>query len=112
MDPERKTAALNRVRSAVGHLQAIERMLVDDTYCIDVMAQVQAVQAALGKLNELMLENHLEHCVTDALRGNDPAERERVIGELREVFTMSRKVPLKGKAGTARTSSAKQPHKA
>ncbi len=108
IDEERKAAAVNRVRSAVGHLQAIERMIDDDTYCIDVMAQVQAVQAALGKLNELLLENHLEHCVTDALRGDDPEERERVIGELRQVFTMSRKVPLKAKAGTA----ARHTHKA
>ena len=104
MDAQRKAAAINRVRSTVGHLQAIERMIDEDAYCIDVMAQVQAIQAALGKLNELLLENHLEHCVTHALRGDDPAERERVIGELREVFTMSRKVPLKGKAGPAAKS--------
>ncbi len=95
MDAERKIAAVNRVRSAVGHLQAIERMLEDDAYCIDVMGQVQAVQAALGKLNEVLLENHLQHCVTDAMRSGDPDRREQVIGELREVFTMSRKVPLK-----------------
>ncbi len=105
MDSEHKTAAINRVRSAVGHLQAIERMLEDDAYCIDIMGQVQAVQAALGKLNEVLLENHLQHCVTDALRSGDPARREQVIGELREVFTMSRKVPLKARAG--RTGKSK-----
>jgi DNA-binding FrmR family transcriptional regulator len=97
MDAEHRAAAINRVRSAVGHLQAIERMLTEDEYCIDVMVQVQAVQAALTKINELLLENHLEHCVTDALRSDDPERRERVIDELQEVFTMSRKVRLKKK---------------
>jgi DNA-binding FrmR family transcriptional regulator len=95
METERKAAAINRVRSAIGHLQAIERMLAEDAYCIDVMAQVQAVQAALGKINEVLLQNHLEHCVTDALRSDDAARRERVIDELRQVYTMSRKVRLK-----------------
>ncbi len=51
MDAEHKAAAINRVRSTIGHLQAIERMIAQDEYCIDVMAQVQAVQAALGKIN-------------------------------------------------------------
>jgi DNA-binding FrmR family transcriptional regulator len=97
MDPERKTAALNRLRSAAGHLQAIERMITNDEYCIDVMTQVQAVQAALGKLNELLLESHLDHCVTDALRSDDAGRREQVIRELQSVFTMSRKVRLKAK---------------
>jgi DNA-binding FrmR family transcriptional regulator len=72
-------------------------MIAEDDYCIDVMAQLQAVQAALTKINELLLENHLEHCVTDALRSDDLQRRERVIDELQEVFTMSRKVRLKKK---------------
>ncbi len=95
MVTEGKAAAINRVRSAIGHLQAIERMLTDDAYCIDVMAQVQAVEAALGKINEVLLQSHLEHCVTDALRSEDAERRERVIDELRQVYTMSRKVRLK-----------------
>ena len=69
----------------------IER--VERRECLVLMA----VQAALAKINELLLENHLNHCVTDALRSDDPDRRERVIDELQQVFTMSRKVRLKKK---------------
>ena len=61
-------------------------------YCIDIIKQTQAVQKAIDKLNGLLLERHLGSCVTTAIRGNQPDERERVIKELLDVFETSTKL--------------------
>lgn len=92
MELRAKTEAINRLRSIAGHVRGIERMLEEDTYCIDVMKQVLAVQAALGRLNEFILENHLNTCVIDAIKSGDPQARERVLDEIADVFHMTRKV--------------------
>ncbi len=92
MEARAKTEAINRLRSIAGHVRGIERMLEDDTYCIDVMKQVIAVQAALGKLNEFILQSHLNTCVIAAVKGNDPQARDRVLSEITDVFEMTRKV--------------------
>ena len=86
MEEGTKKEVLNRLRSIEGHVRGIERMLEKDEYCIDVINQTIAVQRALDKVNHLMLRNHLETCMTAAIRGEEPRERERVIGELLEVF--------------------------
>jgi DNA-binding FrmR family transcriptional regulator len=92
MEMRNKTEAVNRLRSIAGHVRGIERMLEEDAYCIDVMHQVLAVQAALGKLNEFILEHHLNTCVIDAIRSDDAQARERVLGEITDAFQMTRKV--------------------
>jgi DNA-binding FrmR family transcriptional regulator len=61
-------------------------MIEDDAYCIDIVKQIEAIQAALQKVNALVLDRHLHTCVTTAIRGDDPKERERVIDEIMEVF--------------------------
>ena len=70
---------------------AVTRMLEEDAYCIDIIKQTQAIEKALEKLNALILERHLNACVTTAIRSNKAAERERVIGELMDVFQMASK---------------------
>lgn len=66
-------------------------MVDDDQYCIDVIKQVQAVQAALSKVSTLILDNHLHTCVITAVRGDDPDERERVLEEVTNVFAVTNK---------------------
>jgi DNA-binding FrmR family transcriptional regulator len=92
MDDTTKKDVTQRLASAAGHLKGIERMVNDDTYCIDVIKQVQAVQAALNKVSNLVLDNHLRTCMTTAIRGNDPDERERMLQEVTSVFDMSAKL--------------------
>ena len=82
---------IRRLKSIEGHVRGIERMLEEDAYCIDVIRQVQAVQAALGKVNNLILDNHLNSCLITAVRGDDPEDRERVLKEISEVFAASKK---------------------
>jgi DNA-binding FrmR family transcriptional regulator len=66
-------------------------MIHEDEYCIDIIKQGQAVQAAIAKVNEIMLGNHIETCVTTAIRSDDRLERERVIRELMEVYRVAGK---------------------
>ncbi len=84
--------ALKRLRIVEGHLKGVTRMVEEDAYCIDIIHQVQAVQAALNKVSTQILENHLNSCVTVAIRGEDPAERERVMKEITDVFETATKV--------------------
>lgn len=92
MDDKTRKSISRRLASAAGHLKGIERMVEDDTYCIDVIRQVQAVQAALNRVNALMLDNHLRTCVTTAIEGEDPTEREQMLREVSSVFEMSAKL--------------------
>ncbi len=92
MDDEQRVTILKRLRSISGHVNGIERMVSEDAYCIDVIKQVQAVQAALNKVNDLILENHLNTCVIEAVRGDNKKERERVLDEIVEVFEMAQKI--------------------
>ena len=87
-----KPEALRRMKSISGHVKGIERMLEGDAYCIDVIKQIQAVEAALAKVSALLLEGHLHSCVITAVRGEDVSERERVLQEIAHVFETSTKV--------------------
>ncbi len=82
----------NRALTIQGHMGAVVRMLDEDAYCVDIIKQTQAIQKALDKLNALLLERHLDGCVTTAIRGNRPKERERVIKELMDVFETTAKL--------------------
>lgn len=84
--------SLRRLKTIEGHLRGIIRMLEEDAYCIDVIRQIQAVEAALNKVSSQILENHLNSCVITAIKGDDQNERERVLKEITEVFEMSAKV--------------------
>ena len=92
MNAKTREQVIRRLRSIQGHVKGIERMVQDDQYCVDVMRQVIATQAAMAKLNELILESHLNSCVIEAVRGNNPQAREKVLQEISDVFEMSRKV--------------------
>ena len=83
---------LKRLRIIEGHLKGVIRMVEEDAYCIDIIRQIHAVEAALNKASSQILENHLNSCVITAVQGNDPAERERVLKEVLEVFETATKV--------------------
>jgi DNA-binding FrmR family transcriptional regulator len=84
-------SALSRLKTIEGHVRGIERMVEDDAYCIDIIRQIQAVQSALSHVSSMILKNHLDTCLTTAIRGDDPAERERVLMEISDIFDTSSK---------------------
>jgi CsoR family transcriptional regulator, copper-sensing transcriptional repressor len=90
IDPKSKEKILGRLRSIEGHISAVIRMVEADRYCMDVLKQTQAIQSAISRANALLLERHLNHCVSSAIRSEDPRERERVISELLEIFENGR----------------------
>ena len=86
------TDAIVRLKSIEGHIRGVQRMLEEDVYCIDVIKQVQAVQAALNKVSVMILDDHLNSCLITAVQGEDQAERQRVLKEIAEVFDAATKV--------------------
>ena len=84
--------ALVRLKTVEGHIRGIERMVENNAYCIDVIQQIQAVQSALNKISAIILDEHLNSCLIQAVRGDDPDERERVLKEITDVFEATKKV--------------------
>jgi len=87
-----EATTLKRLKTIQGHLGGIIRMVEEDAYCIDVIRQIQAVQAALNKVSGQILDDHLNSCVITAIQGDDPKERERVLKEISDVFETATKV--------------------
>jgi DNA-binding FrmR family transcriptional regulator len=83
---------LMRLKNVEGHIRGIQRMVERDAYCIDVIRQIQAVQAALNKVSARVLDGHLNSCLITAVRGENPDDRERVLKEITDVFETATKV--------------------
>jgi DNA-binding FrmR family transcriptional regulator len=92
MEAKRKADVTRRIKSIAGHLKGVEKMLEDEVYCMDVIHQIQAIQAALNKVNRQILDDHLRGCLATAIRGDDTAERERMLSEIAAVFEKSTKL--------------------
>jgi DNA-binding FrmR family transcriptional regulator len=83
---------VQRLRTTEGHLRGVIRMIEENAYCIDVIRQIQAIQAALNKVSSGILGDHLDTCVTTAVKGDDPQERQKVLKEIVDVFETATKV--------------------
>src|SRR3954471_3041980 len=70
-----KQALLGRLRRIEGQIRGLQRMVDEDTYCIDVLTQISAAKSALHAVAVGLLENHLAHCVVDAARQGDPSAK-------------------------------------
>lgn len=74
------------LKTAQGQISAVQRMVEEDRYCIDVSNQIQAAIAMLQKANREVLHTHMRGCVIDAIQSGDPAEANKKIDELCAVF--------------------------
>ncbi len=83
MKAEHKTNALNRLKTVRGHLNAVIDMVDEDRYCPEIMKQVSALQSSLERVNRILLQNHLETCVTHAIAEGRSAE---IVDELMETM--------------------------
>ncbi|MDO8690427.1 MAG: metal-sensitive transcriptional regulator [Dehalococcoidia bacterium] len=92
MAQNQREQVVARLRSIEGHVRGVARMVEEDAYCIDVIKQTIAIIKAVEKLNAVILDNHLNTCVTTAIRSDNPSDRERVIKELLEIFETSGKM--------------------
>ncbi len=78
-----KDNVLHRLKIVRGHLDKIISMVEADAYCIDVLTQTKAVQSALNKADEVLLEHHLSHCVVDHVK---QGQSQTAVTEIMKVF--------------------------
>jgi CsoR family transcriptional regulator, copper-sensing transcriptional repressor len=86
MQDDTRKACLARLRRIEGQVRGIARMVEDDRYCIDVLNQLIAVRAALRRVEDVVLKDHVEHSVEHAIGSGDAEEQRKKVGELLEVF--------------------------
>jgi DNA-binding FrmR family transcriptional regulator len=89
MTNDTKSACLKRLNRIEGQVRGLARMVEDDRYCIDVVTQISAVRAALRKVEEEVLRDHVAHCVEHAIASGDKAEQRAKVAELMDVVARS-----------------------
>jgi DNA-binding FrmR family transcriptional regulator len=77
---DNKDALLNRMRRISGQVGGIERMIAEERYCIDILTQISAIEAALDKVAVGLLEDHARHCVVGADESNREEKTEEMMG--------------------------------
>ena len=87
MRKEIKASCEKRLQRIEGQVRGISRMVEDDRYCIDIVTQIAAVRAALRRVEEEVLRDHVGHCVENAIASGNKAEQRRKIEELMAVVS-------------------------
>ena len=75
---EEKKAVLNRIAKAIGHLEAVKRMVERDEDCSDVLIQLAAVRSAINNTGKVVLKNHIDHCIVEAVEQHDEEAIEKL----------------------------------
>ena len=86
MTEEMKPKLLNRLRRIEGQVRGVARMVEDDRYCIDVLTQLRALRAAVGRVETELLKDHLGHCIEGAIVSGDKLEQRKKATELIELL--------------------------
>ena len=81
-----KPKLLNRLNRIEGQVRGITRMVEEDRYCVDVLTQIQAVRAALARVETSMLSDHLNHCIEHAIVSGDAKEQRKKAAEIVELL--------------------------
>jgi len=81
-----KDALSKRLRRIEGQVRGLQKMVDEERYCADILMQIASVQEALRAVGKLLLQNHLTHCVTGAMRSGEPGEAQRVVDEIVELW--------------------------
>jgi DNA-binding FrmR family transcriptional regulator len=87
MKAETKQNCGDRLKRIEGQVRGIARMVDEDRYCIDILTQIRAIQAALRSVEAKILKDHVEHCVEGAIASGDGDEQRRKVQELLNVLT-------------------------
>jgi CsoR family transcriptional regulator, copper-sensing transcriptional repressor len=86
MDVNVKKSCVERLARVEGQVRGLSRMIEDDRYCIDIVTQMSAVQAALRKVEEELLKNHAAHCIENAIANGNADEQRQKVKELIELL--------------------------
>ena len=87
MDMQAKAKTLGRLRRIEGQVQGIQRMVEEEKYCVDILLQLTAVQGAVEQVQKLVLGQHLESCVVEAVRSGSTRDRQKKMDELLDVLS-------------------------
>lgn len=87
MSKDSKTSSLKRLSRIEGQVRGLARMVEEDRYCIDIVTQISAVRAALRRVEEEVLRDHITHCVEHAIASGNAAEQRRKVAELMDVLS-------------------------
>jgi len=91
MDEKQKSDVANRLSRIEGQVRGVRRMVEEDRYCMDVLAQTRSITAALRKVENLVMETHLNTCVADAMRSTDQRDQDDKVKEIMTVLADMRK---------------------
>ena len=91
MNAASKASCRKRLRRIEGQVRGLARMVEEDRYCIDVVTQISAVRAALARVEEEILRDHVAHCVERAIASGNAAEQRRKVAELMDVLGRSQR---------------------
>jgi len=83
---DEKTKLANRLRRIAGQVSAVQRMMDEDTYCVEILTQIAAANGALGKVGQIILESHIKSCVAEAIKSGSAQQRDEKLEELIEIF--------------------------
>lgn len=86
VEPELKKKALARLKRIEGQVRGIQRMVEEGRYCGDILVQIGSAQEALRSAGRVLMRNHLEHCITKAIRSGDRLEAERAYEEILDLM--------------------------
>lgn len=86
MPDDTREALAKRLRRIEGQVRGLQKMIDEERYCADVLVQIASVQEALRGVGKVLLQNHLTHCATAAIRSGDPDEGARMVAELVELM--------------------------
>jgi CsoR family transcriptional regulator, copper-sensing transcriptional repressor len=89
MQRDAKTSCLKRLNRIEGQVRGLARMVEEERYCIDIVTQISAVRAALRRVEEEVLRDHVAHCVEHAIASGNRGEQRRKVAELMDVLSRS-----------------------
>ena len=91
MDEQKKGKAVSRLNRIEGQIRGIRRMVEEDRYCMDILAQTRSIASALRSVEDIIMENHLNTCVKHAFESSDPREKQEKIDEVMTLFSQYRR---------------------
>jgi CsoR family transcriptional regulator, copper-sensing transcriptional repressor len=91
MNLKQKEDVRKRLNKIAGQIQGVGKMVTDNRYCIDILTQTRAVISAMRKVEDLIMHQHLETCVADSMRSNNPQEQSEKINEVMDMISRFRR---------------------
>ena len=91
MNEKQKEDVVKRLNRIEGQIRGINKMVSDNRYCIDILTQSRAIVAAIRKVEDLVMHQHLQTCVAESMRNDNSEDKEDKIGEIMDVISKFRK---------------------